>query len=100
MNRRNFLKGFGVLGTLVASPSIANYATNTQIQNDEFEKDLDNNTDISIRSHRKEVMRLDSTGNLGIGFVPNYNENYNEVKLTVGVDGNLYVKENHKWRRI
>jgi len=51
-----------------------------------------------------EVMRIDSTGNLGIGgstkrFVPG-TEKQVSVKMVPGPDGELYINVNGQWKKI
>lgn len=102
MDRRNFLRGFGLIGAMVAAPTATNALSKLEIKTTKFDEELDKNpTNIVIRNKNTEVARIDSSGNFGIGVTPsNWSGSESEVKLTVGTDGNLYVKENHKWRRI
>jgi len=58
----------------------------------------------TIGSGGNEVMRIDSSGNLGIGgsskrFVPG-TEKQVSVKMVPGPDGELYINVNGQWKRV
>lgn len=146
--RRGFLKGLGLLGLVgvgaaEAKSSIVPVVINNTPKVEEIDpqilKELENglntltlqesydpvpqvnNSDTNnvFSTGFREVMRLDSSGNLGLStnvsawdniaspqskyhtfsFAPSYKKQVS-VALKPGPDGNLYVKENDKWRKV
>ena len=58
----------------------------------------------TVGSSYNEVMRIDSSGNLGIGgsskrFVPG-TEKQVSVKMVPGPDGELYINVNGQWKKV
>ncbi len=72
MNRRSFLKSIGLLGAMAAVSSAANSSPKLEITN---VSDKSNDNHITFYSDSREIMRIDSNGNFGIGVSPSNHRN-------------------------
>ena len=109
-NRRNFLKGTGLLGAFGAglvAPVIVERVREVHIQaqtpkappEDISHLAPENNQHFVLMGNPKPVETPQTTGN-GFYIMPTNREYQNQVELSVGKDNMLWLKVGDEWKRV
>jgi len=125
MSRRSFVKGAGLLGLFAAGIKALDSKELPSVKVTEAKKDISSfapptgattiqfTAKYADTNQPREVMRLDSSGNLGIGVTPSafiattlasslYDKGFitHSTSMAVGKDNRLWIKVDDEWRRI
>lgn len=102
--RRNFLKGFGLLGAFVGGAASAKVVVEHRvIEEKKPVEDIshlapENLTTLVLQGNPKPVETPASSN--GCVFIPTNREFQNKVHLSVGKDNRLWIKVGDDWKRV
>jgi len=105
--RRNFFKGFGVLGAVVAGATAVKVTVEEVKKPTEDHSHLEPTSDTNIQfvvdNREKKVKPSGVTSDGKLFYLADYNvplEEQNKVTLSVGKDDRLWMKVGEKWHRV
>jgi hypothetical protein len=100
--RRNFLRGFGLLGAVIGGAAAAKVVVEHRVV-EEPKEDIshlapENPTTLVLQGNPKPAETLASSN--GCVFIPTNREFQNKVHLSVGKDNRLWIKVGDDWKRV